>query len=74
MILEPTKRKVILAQDGQQHRERGSKDGVYVGMPARSHLLNSPHTKFKGDGIGDSEAEVNIPLVFPFTIFGGYQE
>lgn len=36
------------------------KDGVYMGRPARSHLLNSPHAKFKGAGIGNSEAGVDL--------------
>lgn len=53
-------KKVILAQDSQQRRECGRKMGVYVGRPARSHLLNSPHTKFKGAGIGNSKAGVDL--------------
>lgn len=47
------------------------------GCPAWPHLLNVPHMKFKGAGIGSSEAEADISLVSSFIIFflgGGYQE
>lgn len=39
------------------------------GCPAWPHLLNVPHMKFKGAGIGSSEAEADISLVSSFINF-----